>query len=259
MELVFLGAHGAIPVPDSGNASFLLRGGNWSVLADTSGNPVQALMKAGQDPLSLDCVVLTHTHTDHLYGLPSLIHTLWMMKREKPLTFLAGSATEAKARELLSLFGLLNRKGLFPLVFVSPYDLFAAAAGVSVRLFPVSHSVPTDGFFLEAEGLRVVYTADTGPLPSLRDVTGGADTVIHESSGTAEEEPVLNAAGHSSARQAAETAKTLDAKVLFLCHAPSRVKAEELLVREAENAYPRGRVIFPEIFRPYGLTEAGVE
>ena len=256
MELVFLGAHGAIPSPDSGNVSFLLRGRTWSVLADTSGNPVQALMKAGQDPLSLDCVVLTHTHTDHLYGLPSLIHTLWMMKREKPLTFLAGSATEAKARELLTLFGLLERKGLFPLVFASPAAPFPATAGVSVRLFPVSHSVPTNGFLLEAEGLRVVYTADTAPLPSIRELTGGADTVIHEASGNAEEEPILNSAGHSSARQAAETANTLGAKVLFLCHAPSRLKAEELLVREAEKAFPGGRVVFPETFRPYRLPVA---
>jgi ribonuclease Z len=255
MDIVFLGAHGAVPAPESGNVSFLVKKNAWSVLVDTSGNPVQSLMKAGLDPLALDCVVLTHTHTDHLYALPSLIHTLWMMKREKPLAFLAGPATESKARELLALFGLLTRKGLFPLIFASSDAPPAVAEGVLVRLFPVSHSVPTHGFILKAEGLRVVYTADTAPLPSIREQTGGADVVIHEASGTTEDESVLNFAGHSSARQAAETAKSLGAKVLFLCHAPSRANAEELLVREAERAFPEGTVIFPKTFRPYRLGE----
>ena len=255
MDLVFFGAHGAVPTRDSGNVSFLVRGGGWTLMADASGNPVQSLLKAGTDPLFLDCVVLTHTHTDHLYALPSLIHTLWMMKRRKPLVLLADTVTEVRAKELLSLFNLGNREGLFPLRFHYPADGFDISEEARVRLFPVSHSVPTNGFRLSSGGLHIVYTADTAPLSTLRQDAGSADILIHEASGTEEDEPRLNPAGHSSARQAALAAENIGARTLILCHAPPGEDSASGLRREAERTFRRGAVLFPRPFYPYRAEE----
>lgn len=251
MELIFFGAHGAVPAPESGNVSFLLRGEDWAMMTDASGNPVQSLLRAGADPLELDCLVLSHTHTDHLYALPSLVHTLWMMKRRKPLVLLSDPVTETRAKELLSLFGLLTREGLFPLRFLYPEDGFDISGGAEIRLFPVSHSVPTSGFRLTAGGLCVVYTSDTAPLTALRGDAGSADILIHEASGTAAEESELNAVGHSSARQAAEAAVTVGARVLFLCHAPPGDESVSALILEAERIFRGGAVVFPRAFHTY--------
>ena len=48
------------------------------VLIDCSGNPVASLEKQGLSPWELDCLVLTHCHTDHIYGLPS-VESAWLL------------------------------------------------------------------------------------------------------------------------------------------------------------------------------------
>lgn len=251
MELVFFGACGSIPSGASGNVSFLVRERGWSLLVDASGNPAQSLLRAGEDPRDLDCLVLTHVHTDHLYGLPSLVHALWLMGRKKPLTVLANPETRDRARGLLSVFGLLDREGLFPLLFLFPEGGYGLPGGGNIRLHPVRHSAPTCGFRLEGRGPSLFYTADTGPLPGDFWVGKGAEILIHEASGGAGEEEALNASAHSSSRQAAEAARACGARALVLCHLPPGEAAARDLVREAEGVLGAGGALVPRPYRVY--------
>ena len=258
MEIVFLGTRGAVPTPTSGNVSFVIRGNGFSLLVDVSGNPVQSLLKVGLDPLALDALVLTHAHTDHLYALPSLFHTLWMMHRKKELTLFANPPTEQKARDLLRVFGLEERSGLFPYRFVSileepiciPFpvsaesnpSLFSGEAKPlskgekpEILFFPTLHSIPTHGFLLKAGGRKILYTSDTSPLSTR--VTDTVDVLIHEASGVVQEEERLNSSGHSSGRQAAEAAIRLGARELFLCHFPAEAATVNTILREARQTF----------------------
>lgn len=233
MEICFLGTRGAIPSSNAGNVSFVIRSSRFSLQVDVSGNPVQSLLKVGIDPFTLDALILTHAHTDHLYALPSLFHTLWMMHRKKELILFANTHTEQKARELLRVFGLEERPGLFPYRFLSlpqeptrmhvpmPADARALPAGdgMDILFFPTLHSVPTHGFLLGCEGRKILYTSDTAPLPTW--VADTVDVLIHEASGVERDEEDLNSSGHSSGRQAVEAAIHLHARELFLCHLPA--------------------------------------
>ena len=85
MKIVFFGTAGAIQSKDNANVSFSVVEKKLSILVDSSGNPVQYLNRVGIDPKKLDSLILTHSHIDHIYAVPSLIHNLWLMKRKKPL------------------------------------------------------------------------------------------------------------------------------------------------------------------------------
>jgi ribonuclease Z len=250
--ICFFGTSGAIPSTESGNVSFVLRGKGSSYLVDASGNPVQSLMKAGVDPLELDAVILTHTHTDHLYALPSLFHTLWMMHRTKELQIFTNPNTKAKSLELLSIFRLKERTGLFPYRFITEPD-HLLKNGETIELFSACHSVPTCGFWIAEGDARVLYTSDTSPLiPGILDrYIGRVDVLIHEASGLSSQEDSLNQAGHSSARQAGETARMLKANTLFLCHLPAEKKIQVALLEEAKGVFSEGVTQLPVPFHFY--------
>ncbi len=250
MKLVFLGASGAVPSADDGNVSFALAAGEASLLVDASGNPAQSLLRAGFDPLALDALVITHAHTDHIYGLPSLVHVLWLMGRRKPLRVLSNAATAERARSLCGVLGLLEKPRLFPIEWIMDEGLDTALpGGCSLRLFPVEHSVPTSGLRVTHQGRLLVYSADTRPCPRVAAEAAGAAALVHEASATAEWEAALNEAGHSSGRQAAEAARAAGAQTLFLCHF-DRAKAAPADVRREAAALFAGRVVVPVPLEP---------
>jgi ribonuclease Z len=224
---------------------------------DASGSPVHNLLKSGLDPLALDALVLTHSHTDHVYGVPSLIHNLWLMKREKPLQIISNPPTAAKSMELLELFGLLNKEGLFPIEWIEgEKGVLEMAASLSLKLFPVLHSVPTSGIRVEERGAAFVYTSDTAPFAGVITASRGCQVLIHEASGDSSREKYLNQAGHSSARQAGEAAAQSGVGRLLLCHFDYFVGSlPEDLRKEAQTSFS-GEVVVPERFKEYKIRDA---
>jgi ribonuclease Z len=257
LRVVFFGTAGAVQGPSNGNASFVVHGQRCSVLVDASGSPVANLLKAGLDPLTLDALVLTHSHTDHIYALPSLIHTLWMMKREKPLQIISNPPTTAKAVALLELFSLLERERLFPVEWIDGEGRsLELTLSLTLKLFPVLHSVPTSGVRVEEGGAAFVYTSDTAPAAGVITASRGCQALIHEASGDGSRAEYLNKAGHSTAGQAGEAAAQAGVDKLFLCHFDYRAgPSPEDLRKEAKRSF-RGEVVVPEPFKEYKIRDA---
>jgi ribonuclease Z len=253
MKLQFLGILGSVQAEDSGNVSLVITGGGSSVLVDVSGSPAQLLLRAGVDPLCLDAVFLSHTHTDHLYGLPSLIHNLWLLKRERPLPVYANRETLDRARALCAVFELEAKKGMFPLQWreaeasVSAND-FSSEAGLHSQAFRVRHGVPTLGFIFAAQGKKIVYTCDTMPMEEYPAAAAGPDMLIHEAGGTEDNREKLLAGGHSSGADAARAAKSLGANRLFLCHLPPEKENRAAILAEARSIFHAAEI--PERFVP---------
>lgn len=244
MKLIFFGTCGGIQTRTNTNVSFLIVDGELSILVDASGNPVHYLERAGVDPRTLDILVLTHTHTDHIYALPSLIHNLWLMKREKPLSIISNQFTLIKAQELCACFSLLSKENLFQIDWVKDN------LGI-IELFTVDHSTPTSGFKIKSSTTAIVYSSDTSPCKRVIQEAEGAKALIHEASNTSEFEDRLNSAGHSSGRQAGEVAARAGVETLFLCHFdPQYANDSTELMVEAGISF-NGKIIVPELFKTY--------
>lgn len=254
MKVTFYGTAGAVQSADDANVSFCVCTKRGAILVDASGNPVQYLLKTGITAASLDALVLTHAHPDHLYGLPSLIHNLWLMKRSRPLTVLCNPATEIKAKKLIEVFSLFSRKQMFPFDWIPMKEgSFDGITDLKVSLFPVNHPIPTSGVRIESDASALVYSSDTGPCERLVEMATGANALVHEASGGTQSEAVLNADGHSSGRQAGMCAMQTGVKTLFLCHlyyATDRSKKE--IEQEACSVFS-GTVTVPELFRAYEI------
>jgi ribonuclease Z len=194
-----------------------VRSGQTLCLLDVGGSPVQKLRRLGVDPVALSAVVVTHTHPDHVYGLPALVQCLLILGRRAPLPIHCRVEHVGLIERLLDLFGL-RREGLeVPVMGVEPQ------AGVRVLDTPdlvltaspnVHGAMPNLAVRLEAAGGSVVYSSDTRPCPEVTALARGATVLVHEAT-FARPNP---AEWHSTAREAGEIARAAGVGRLLLAH-----------------------------------------
>lgn len=241
MHIHLLGYTGSIQHQEAGNVSLAVTDGNTSILIDVSGAPVMALKQAGIDARDLSLVMLTHSHIDHIYALPSLLHQLWLLGRTDALVIVGNGSTLSKAKELCAVFALEHKSGMFPLVWEvleeGPY--LGPLGRLRLSVFPVSHGVPTLGVSVVTGDSKFVYLADCTADFAYPALAYDAALLIHEAGGTKEEESVLTGKGHSSARQAAMDARTLRSGRLVFCHLPPDPSLYQKMLDEANSVFER--------------------
>ena len=257
MHFVFLGSSGAIPGRNRDTTSLVFVGERDAVLVDCGGSPAQKLMLAGTDPRALSRVVITHIHPDHAYGLPSLVQTLFLLGRKTPLHLACREEHEAPLRALLGLFGLLERPGLFPVVWepVPPREGFTIGTpgDFGITASPNAHGgMPNMALRFEAPGRpAVVYSSDTEPCAAVEALACGAHTLIHEA--TFSERRPRGIGAHSTAAQAGECAARAGVTRLILAHIDAGLHGELDALREEARARFSGEVEIARELVPYPL------
>jgi len=153
----------------SGGNATLVEGGGVRVLVDAGFSCrrlVQRLRFVGVDPASVDAILLTHEHGDHLAGAAAFAASFGA-----PIYCTRGTAAAAG----------FAADGVTP-VLVRDGEAFAIGT-MQVRPFAVPHdAAETVGFVLEAGGVRAGYVTDLGHDPeSVRSPLRGADLLVVES------------------------------------------------------------------------------
>ena len=218
-ELIVLGSAASVPDGEHDTVSLALRGPGWAVPIDCGGSSLHKLDRFGVALEEIHAVILTHRHADHMYGLPMLVQGLWLGGREAPLPVYGPAQALDKACQLLALFELDEREGMFDLEW-HPLPLREGRSvltvnDVQVTSTPVVHA-GNDTLALRfdntATGRSIVYSSDTEPCPEMVRLSGSADLLLHEATG---EHP-----GHSSPVEAAEIGREAGALQLVLIHYP---------------------------------------
>jgi ribonuclease Z len=87
-------------------------------------------------------------------------------------------------------------------------------------------------------GASLTYSADTRPNPALTELAAGTDLLIHDATFTAEREGRAAETGHSTAAQAAATARDAGVGRLVLWHFSQRYRDAETHLAEARAVFP---------------------
>ena len=248
-QIYFLGTGGWIATPERDNTSLLLRAGGELALIDCPGSVVAKLRALDLEPSRVSTVILTHVHPDHIYGLPSLLHSLMLTDGE--VTLLGSAETVAFARRLLDLFGLrakrVKTRVRFQALRPGAVCRLNEAASISGLRVPHHRSSLAYHIFLNREGREIVLSGDTPAYAPLFAEARGVDCLIHEASGPAgyfRRFPRLYDM-HTAALDLGKRAEAAGVKCLVPCHfladvwlAPGRIRAE---IRR----HYRGRLIIP--------------
>lgn len=257
MHFAFLGTSGAVPSLGRDNTSLAFTDGAETVLVDCGGSPIQKLLLAAIDPLTVNHVVITHLHVDHSYGLPSLARNLGLLGRRAPLRVACREEHAEPLRALLGVFRLLGRADLYPIeiapVRAVPGAPVVAAGPFRVTAAPNAHgAMPNLALRVDvAGGPSVVYSSDTEPCDAVVDLARGADTLIHEA--TYAEGDGHRVGTHSTAAQAGEVAARAGVRRLILTHLDARHHDQTARLAAEAHARFAGEVEIAEEFIPYPL------
>jgi phosphoribosyl 1,2-cyclic phosphodiesterase len=197
----------------------------------------------GEEPHSLSAILITHEHSDHIYGLATLA------KKLRIPVFMTGATHSAWAR------AIRDEKGERPQLekmerFESGHKF--QIGDIEVKPFTIPHDAADPvGFTFRAEGSKVGIATDLGYVPvSVRDHLRGCDVLVMESNHDLEmlrlgpypwsvKQRVMSRVGHLS-NEALADFFTNDydngAAFVVLAHLSEQNNHPEVARREAERA-----------------------
>jgi ribonuclease Z len=208
-----------VPTAARDTTALVIRAGRTVCLVDVGGSPVQKLRRVGVDPLDLTAVVVTHTHPDHVYGLPALVQCLSILGRRAPLPVYCRVEHVGPIRALLETFDLLGGPDDpdVPVIGVEPREGVPVleTPDLALTASPNLHGrMPNLAVRAVAGDRSVVYSSDTRPCAEVGQLARGASALVHEAT-FARPNP---AEWHSTGREAGEVARAAGARRLFLAH-----------------------------------------
>lgn len=181
-ELQFVGTGEALD-PALPNTSLLVRGPQ-TILLDCGYAVPHAFWRITREVELLDAIWISHTHADHVFGLPALL--LWMRLggRRRPLTLLCGPGQRATLEQVLELGypGSYAPHKCYPIEIVElRRDAEDRFGDFELRIAPTAHSIVNYALRLEAEGMRsLVYSGDGFPTPASHELCRGVSVLVHE-------------------------------------------------------------------------------
>ena len=201
------------------------------------------LRTLGEDPHSLSAILITHEHSDHVYGLAVLA------KKLRIPVFMTGATHQAWARAMRNEAGERPKLEKFE-AFESGHRF--QVGDIEVKPFTIPHDAADPvGLTFRAEGIKVGIATDLGYLPlSVRDHLRGCDVLVMESNHDLEmlrvgpypwsvKQRVMSRVGHLS-NEALADFLTSDydggAEFLILAHLSEKNNHPEIARMTAERA-----------------------
>lgn len=155
MKLTILGNGSALPAFGRHPSAQVLEHNGKYYLIDCGEGTQMRLQDAGLSPFKIDHIFISHLHGDHYFGLVALVSSLSLLARTKPLKIYGPPELEKILK--IQLPWDLG----FPLEFyvlnTEQPEVILQTRSLSVRSFPVVHSVPTCAFrFQEVKRKRIL-------------------------------------------------------------------------------------------------------
>lgn len=201
------------------------------------------LKSIGREPREISAILITHEHSDHVYGL------LTLAKRLDVPVFMTGATHQAWARSMRDEWG--EKPKLAKLELFSSGRSFQIA-DITVTPFTIPHDAADPvGFTFSVEGMKIAIATDLGYMPaSVRDHLRRCDVLMIESNHDLEmlrigpypwsvKQRVMSRVGHLSNESLAEFfAQYYDggASYIVLAHISQENNHPQIALRAAENA-----------------------
>ena len=150
LEVFILGTGGMMPLPNRYLTSMLLRREGDLFLFDCGEGTQVALRKLSLRWKKISVILISHTHADHVTGLPGILMLSSQVDRSEPLYIIG----PPKIKEFVDLTrSVLDMYINYDIVVkeVSEACILFTGDGYRIRSFPLTHSKPCFGYTLEED------------------------------------------------------------------------------------------------------------
>jgi ribonuclease BN (tRNA processing enzyme) len=245
MHLTVLGGSAASPNAGMGCAGLLLQTDSTRLVLDLGPGTLQELRRH-TDFRTLDAVIVSHMHVDHVLDLLALRHALAYNPVPAPAPVpicLPPGGAELLARAAAP-FDTCDEPGRFAAtVKVTEYDpARPLLIGDAIVTFaPAVHDIPAWAIRVQpSAGSGLGYTGDTGPAAALAGFFAGIHVLVAEATLLKPGAGPSHQRGSMTAAEAGELAVAAGAEILVLTHMWEELGLASYRA-QAESAFP-GRI-----------------
>lgn len=197
------------------------------ILVDSGVDTVRNLRRANIDPCSITDMVITHSHGDHIAGLPMYLFYRYkyaaIVKKVIPSELRIITTRDAweavKAYIDIPYPALSDDPRLIVEKYVEDGSQIELEENYLLHFFFSNHNPTTFGFKLSevSTGKSVVYSADSAVCTTVFDMAENTDCLIHDVVADSMF-PMFSKAGHSLCKEVGERASQKKVKMLVPVH-----------------------------------------
>ncbi|MBI1248521.1 MBL fold metallo-hydrolase [bacterium] len=143
------------------------------IAIDTCGLPYLDPIEAQR---AVDQILLTHSHIDHVGGLPLFLDNTYRPDHSCPTIYASEATWDAVSKHLLNdviwpdLEKIADSETPFFKKQIVDVHRPISIDGYQVTAIPLEHVVPTLGYIFQGEGASVLFCWDTAPFPEFENI-----------------------------------------------------------------------------------------
>lgn len=255
MTFICTGTASGIPVADRRHASLVVRHEGAAMLFDAGEGVGAALREQEIDADALMAVYISHTHADHVAGLPLLLQGMHLGGRTLPLDLHIPPGRAQWFRQWFDGMYILEEKWSFPVHLRPIGDPVAPMRDVTVTPFPNRHldrvrslaaarGVPADSysFRVDAPAGRAVISSDITAAAEVAEAAAGARLLFIDSTHVELDDILALAGRHPQLR-------------IVCTHVPPELDLAAARHRIADSGDSAARIMFARDGRAFELEE----
>lgn len=194
-EFIVLGSSSGMPKAERATSGYILKTEESMTLIDCGGGVTSSFLKRGLDPLGVDRVFISHTHSDHVCELTLFIQLIHLKGREQPFDIYIPEEFVKPFRSYLNAVYLIPERLPFTINLIGYQNGFAYNDGFKLTAIANNHLSVYEPWikrlnlpnkmqcFSLAIGLgdkALFYTSDIRDLDDVKKYLDGQDIVIIE-------------------------------------------------------------------------------
>lgn len=175
-----------------------------------------------EDCAAIRHVFLTHLHLDHVADVMSLIKAKWLCESHD-LEIYGPSGTEEWLERVFDAYPYMKNRMEIDVFEMADQDR-VSVGGYEIICAKTIHGMPSLGYGIADDRVRIVYSGDTEPCKSIERLSDGADILIHECSFP---DSVPDVTNHTTPRMLGEMISSISVGRIILTHLYPHVRGFE--------------------------------
>ncbi|ASI13899.1 ribonuclease Z [Candidatus Mancarchaeum acidiphilum] len=143
-KLTVLGTSGAAPTKSRGLAAVAVENEGDLYLFDCGEGTQRQMLKSDANMFKVRAIFITHTHGDHIFGLPGMLRSLDLYGRDYPLSIYVPKGYEDRI-EALARFDSFRPRYEINVIPIVPGEIYRNKS-INVTAFELKHSIASYGY-----------------------------------------------------------------------------------------------------------------